>query len=61
MRWCRRGQFGFYGSAFMFPAVLLLTVGFIAAELGIQAQAMIGVTSALSIPAWIVILDSPQW
>ena len=45
-----RGQFGFYGSAFMFPAVLLLNVGFIAAELVIQAQAMNGVTSALSIP-----------
>ena len=43
------GQFGFYGSAFMFPAVLLLSVGFIAAELVIQAQAMNGVTSALSI------------
>ena len=28
-----RGQFGFYGAAFMFPAVLLLNVGFIAAEL----------------------------
>src|SRR6266480_2934196 len=28
-----RGQFGFYGSAFMFPAVLLLNVGFIAVAL----------------------------
>ena len=46
-----RGQFGFYGSAFMFPAVLLLNVGFIAAELVIQAQAMNGVTAALTIPA----------
>jgi nucleobase:cation symporter-1, NCS1 family len=45
-----RGQFGFYGAAFMFPAVLLLNVGFIAAELVIQAQAMTGVTAALSIP-----------
>jgi hypothetical protein len=34
----------------MFPAVLLLNVGFIAAELVIQAQAMNGVTAALSIP-----------
>jgi hypothetical protein len=50
MRWCRRGQFGFYGSAFMFPDGVLLNVGFIAAELVIQAQAMTGVTSALSIP-----------
>ncbi len=55
-----RGQFGFYGSAFMFPAVLLLNVGFIAAELVIQAQAMSGVTAALSIPAWIVVLAVPS-
>ena len=55
-----RGQFGFYGSAFMFPAVLLLNVGFIAAELVIQAQAMNGVTAALSIPQWIVILAVPS-
>jgi len=55
-----RGQFGFYGSAFMFPAVLLLNVGFIAAELVIQAQAMNGVTSALSIPQWIVVLAVPS-
>src|SRR5579864_6879667 len=47
-----RGQFGFYGAAFMFPAVLALNIGFIAAELVIQAEAMNGVTSALSIPAW---------
>ena len=55
-----RGQFGFYGAAFMFPAVLLLNVGFIAAELVIQAQAMNGVTSALTIPQWIVILAVPS-
>ena len=55
-----RGQFGFYGSAFMFPAVLLLNVGFIAAELVIQAQAMNGVTGALCIPAWILILAIPS-
>jgi len=55
-----RGQFGFYGAAFMFPAVLLLNVGFIAAELVIQAQAMTGVTAALSIPAWILILAVPS-
>jgi NCS1 family nucleobase:cation symporter-1 len=55
-----RGQFGFYGAAFMFPAVLLVNVGFIAAELIIQAQAMAGVTSALTIPQWIVILAVPS-
>src|ERR1700684_2093243 len=40
-----RAQFGFYGSAFMFPCVLLLNVGFIAAQLVIQAQALQGVVS----------------
>jgi NCS1 family nucleobase:cation symporter-1 len=55
-----RGQFGFYGSAFMFPAVLLLNVGFIAAELVIQAQAMTGVTTTLSIPQWILLLTVPS-
>ena len=55
-----RGQFGFYGAAFMFPAVLLLNVGFIAAELVIQAQAMTGVTAALSLPDWILILAVPS-
>jgi len=55
-----RGQFGFYGAAFMFPAVLLLNVGFIAAELVIQAQSMTGVTAALAMPAWIVILAVPS-
>lgn len=55
-----RGQFGFYGAAFMFPAVLLINVGFIAAELVIQAQAMTGVTAALTMPEWILILVIPS-
>jgi nucleobase:cation symporter-1, NCS1 family len=55
-----RGQFGFYGSAFLFPAVLLLNLGFIAAELVIQAQALNGVTAALTIPQWILILVVPS-
>ena len=55
-----RGQFGFYGSAFLFPCVLLLNVGFIAAELVIQAQALNGVTAALSIPQWILLLAVPS-
>jgi nucleobase:cation symporter-1, NCS1 family len=55
-----RGQFGFYGAAFMFPAVLLLNVGFIAAELVIQAQSMTGVTASLSMPAWILVLAVPS-
>jgi nucleobase:cation symporter-1, NCS1 family len=55
-----RGQFGFYGAAFMFPAVLLLNVGFIAAELVIQAQAMTGVTAGLSMAGWIAVLAVPS-
>src|SRR3984957_16363539 len=55
-----RGQFGFYGAAFMFPAVLLINVGYIAVCLVIEAQAMAGVTSALTIPQWIVILAIPS-
>src|SRR6266566_1358352 len=54
-----RGQFGFYGAAFLFPCVLLLNVGFIAVCLVIQAQAMAGVTSALTIAEWIVIFAVP--
>jgi len=54
-----RAQFGFYGSAFLFPCVLLLNVGFIAAQLVIQAQSAQGVISGLSIPAWILILAVP--
>src|SRR6266700_4837104 len=55
-----RGQFGFYGAAFLFPAILLLNVGFIAAQFVIQAQALHQVTSALSIPAWSRILAVPS-
>jgi hypothetical protein len=34
-----RAQLGYYGASFMFVAVLVLNIGFIAAELVIQAQA----------------------
>src|ERR1700735_4968614 len=54
-----RAQFGFYGSAFLFPCVLLINVGFIAAQLVIQAQAMQGVIDAVTIPQWIWILTVP--
>ncbi|HEY5990432.1 MAG TPA: cytosine permease [Streptosporangiaceae bacterium] len=54
-----RAQFGFYGSAFLFPAVLLINVGFIAAQFVIQAQAMQGVAAAITIPQWILILTVP--
>src|ERR1700722_15314042 len=55
-----RGQFGFYGAVWLFPAVLALNIGFIAAELVIQAQAMSGVSTALSMPQWIVVLAVPS-
>jgi NCS1 family nucleobase:cation symporter-1 len=54
-----RAQFGFYGSAFLFPAVLLINVGFIAAQFVIQAQAMQGVVASVTIPQWILILAVP--
>ena len=54
-----RGQFGFFGAAFMFPIVLLLNVGFLAAQLVIQAQSAQGVGGSLSTPEWILILAVP--
>jgi nucleobase:cation symporter-1, NCS1 family len=54
-----RGQFGFYGAAFLFPFVLLLNVGFIAAQYVIQAQSFQGVGGGLTIPEWILILTVP--
>ena len=54
-----RGQFGFYGAAFMFPAVLLLNVGFIAAQFVIQAQSLQAVGGSLTVPEWILILIPP--
>jgi NCS1 family nucleobase:cation symporter-1 len=55
-----RGQFGFYGAAFLFPCVILLNVGFIAAQLVIQAQALFALTSALTMPEWILLLTVPS-
>ena len=54
-----RGQFGFYGAAFLFPCVLLLNVGFIAAQLVIEADAGNGFISSISVPEWIVIIAVP--
>jgi len=54
-----RAQFGFYGSAFLFPAVLAINIGFIAAQFVIQAQALRQVTSAVTIPEWILLLTVP--
>jgi nucleobase:cation symporter-1, NCS1 family len=54
-----RGQFGFYGAAFLFPFVLLLNVGFIAAQFVIQAQSLQAVGGSLTVPEWILILTVP--
>jgi NCS1 family nucleobase:cation symporter-1 len=54
-----RAQFGFYGAAFLFPAVLVLNVGFIAAQLVIQAQSLQGAAGGLPVPAWIIVLAVP--
>jgi nucleobase:cation symporter-1, NCS1 family len=54
-----RAQFGFYGAAFLFPCVLALNIGFIAAQLVIQAQSVQAAGGALTIPVWVVILAIP--
>jgi NCS1 family nucleobase:cation symporter-1 len=54
-----RGQFGFYGSSFLFLAVFLLNFGFIAAQFVIQAQSLNFVVPGVSIPAWILVLAVP--
>jgi len=55
-----RGQFGFYGAAFLFPCVILLNVGFIAAQLVVQAESLNQLTTGLTIPEWIGILTVPS-
>jgi NCS1 family nucleobase:cation symporter-1 len=55
-----RGQFGFYGAAFLFPCVVFLNVVFIAAQLIIQAQSLFAITTALTVPEWILILTVPS-
>ena len=55
-----RGQFGFYGAAWLFPVVLALNIGFVSAELVIQAEAMSGVSTALTMPEWIIVLAVPS-
>jgi NCS1 family nucleobase:cation symporter-1 len=55
-----RAQFGFYGAAFLFPCVIVLNVGFIAAQLVVQAQALFELTPALTMPQWILVLTVPS-
>jgi NCS1 family nucleobase:cation symporter-1 len=54
-----RAQFGFYGAVFVFAVSIVLNVGFLAAQLVIQAQAMKLLVGGVSIPAWIAILSVP--
>ena len=54
-----RGQFGFYGAVLVFAASIVLDVGFLAAQLVIQADAMNLLVSGVSVPAWIAILVVP--
>jgi nucleobase:cation symporter-1, NCS1 family len=54
-----RAQFGFYGASFLFPCVLVLNIGFIAAQLVIQAQSLQAVVGSVSMPDWILILAVP--
>jgi hypothetical protein len=54
-----RGQFGFYGAVVVFAASIVLDVGFLAAQLVIQADAMNLLVSGVSIPTWIAILVVP--
>ncbi|MHB8331643.1 MAG: purine-cytosine permease family protein, partial [Candidatus Dormibacteria bacterium] len=55
-----RGQFGFYGAIFIFLASILLDVGFLAAQLVVQAQAMQGTVTSIGIPVWIIIVTIPS-
>lgn len=55
-----RAQFGFFGAGWMFIAVWVLNVGFIAGELVIQAQSMEGVVSGLTVPEWVAVLVVPS-
>ena len=54
-----RGQFGFYGAAFLFPAVLVLNLGLIAAQLVIQAQSLQDAAGTGPIPVWVILLAVP--
>src|SRR6202161_3133243 len=54
-----RGQFGFYGAVFVFLASIVLDVGYLAAQQVVQAQSLNDLTSAVSIPVWIIIVTIP--
>ena len=54
-----RAQFGFYGAILVFAASIALDVGFFAAQLVIQADAMNLFIPSVSIPVWIALLAVP--
>src|SRR6202046_4502443 len=54
-----RGQFGFYGAVFVFLASIVVDVGYLAAQQVVQAQSLNDLTSAVSIPVWIIIVTIP--
>jgi nucleobase:cation symporter-1, NCS1 family len=54
-----RGQFGFYGAVVVFAASIVLDVGFLAAQLVIQAEALHLLVGSISLPGWIAILAVP--
>jgi NCS1 family nucleobase:cation symporter-1 len=54
-----RGQFGFYGAVLIFVASIVLDVGYLAAQQVVQAQSLNDMTSAVSIPVWIIIVTIP--
>ncbi|MGH3160195.1 MAG: purine-cytosine permease family protein, partial [Streptosporangiaceae bacterium] len=54
-----RAQFGFYGNSFLLVAVLVLNLGFIAAQLAIEGIALNIVAPAVPVWGWIVILTPP--
>ncbi|GGM08126.1 purine-cytosine permease family protein [Nakamurella endophytica] len=54
-----RGQFGFYGAVLVLVASIVLDVGFLAAQLVIQADALNLLVSSVSVPVWIAVLAVP--
>ena len=54
-----RGQFGFHGALFVLVASIVLDIGFLAAQLVLQALTMNLLIAQVSVPVWIVVLVVP--
>jgi NCS1 family nucleobase:cation symporter-1 len=54
-----RAQFGFYGAVLVFVVSVVLDVGFLAAQLAIQADAMHLLVGSISVTVWIALLTLP--